>query len=367
MAYWGVHFASGDSLEYFQVGRVLNSVAFDDTGMFLKLMLKLNAWDVTFPNQFNALGYIAPYWRSGGAWTIIKIQALLHFLTAGGVYTHALFFGALAALSTIFLDLPVLRTKRTLYILLLLWPGWLLWRCNMHKDALAFFCIAVLVRMLWEERWWLRELVLVCCAVLVLYIIRPWIGYLSLFFVVVKYHSTMTYTSVSRALSHYALAGILLLLVIIISPTGDRLLEYAQYNFLYFQEVVGRTDFPIDPLGHGWGGILSLVLRAPGVLFFAPFLHRMDWIPMWVTQLEGCIVFFLFLYGIALARKVRSVDALVVLLPFLCLGYGLMYAMFVDNAGALLRYRSVPFFFLGYWVVYLEEKARKREDEKVRK
>jgi len=153
---------NSDIYKYFDDGLFLNSLFYSDPKLFLKLLLEVNIDTPDVVSQITSFNHWDPKVRSylyNDSRFIIKLNALLAFVSMGNVYTHSLFaaffgfvgltafvrgFHALMNADVVLNSFDVSSTKLYAF-LLFFFPSVLMWSSAMLKETILVLGFGLLV------------------------------------------------------------------------------------------------------------------------------------------------------------------------------------------------------------------------------
>lgn len=153
---------NSDIYKYFDDGLFLNSLFYTEPKLFFKLLAEINIETPEVLEQIKAFNHWDPKVRSNlynDSRIIIKLNALLTFITKGNIYTHSLFAAFLGfvglvafvkALDTLFKsDVFSLnngtRSTKIYALLLFFFPSVLMWSSAMLKETILVLVFGLFV------------------------------------------------------------------------------------------------------------------------------------------------------------------------------------------------------------------------------
>ena len=140
----------GDTYRFIVDSKVLQSTAYSNFGVFAKLMTGIGELNINEVNLYLSDTQIWDYGNNGDIINdnrlILKINALLHFISFNNVYIHALCFSFISFCGThlIYSAFSIYtKQKKKFYYVLLLWPSLAFWSSSILKETILFFGIGL--------------------------------------------------------------------------------------------------------------------------------------------------------------------------------------------------------------------------------
>jgi hypothetical protein len=301
-------------------------------------------------------GFLSSYnswWNDIHDTVFIKFLTLINLITGGHYYVNVvifafLFFVANIVLYRIFEDsLP--DNKTALLIGCFFVPSVLFWTTGIHKDGMVLLGLAMVIAnfyyLLKNKKAAFRHILLLLCGLLILLLIRN--------FIIVLLLPAMMVWGISHYLGRgylkvylisYFLFGVFFFLSGFISEKIDlpKAVARKQYEFLVLK---GNSEIPVKNLEPTAAGFAKSFPKAAELVFLQPLPNRINTNFVIPASLEImlillCVLLFVFFHRTSPAN------------PFVlfCLFFGITYLLSigytVNILGAIVRYRSVPVFFL---------------------
>lgn len=141
-----VWYGQADTFKLFESGLALHAIVWESPADFIRLLLLHGGGNMPTiaadPESFA-------FWQHSSSFTVVKLHALMAFLSGGYYYTHAVLMGWLSYAGVAYLYnrwLQKLPESNPMYVLpaLMLFPSVLLYGAGLHKEAmvmLALVCI----------------------------------------------------------------------------------------------------------------------------------------------------------------------------------------------------------------------------------
>ncbi len=357
-----LHYYGGDTWGYFKYGRLIADFLPNAPIDYIRLTF-LPKPD-TLPPQWIQIADTIGYWNEISGYAMVRFQAFLHLFSFGHYNVHVVFWEFLSIVGMFYLY-SVVRffqpnaPKLLLYLMVLL-PSFLFWGSGVHKETVCIFSLGLLLYQLVQvfrgQYQWFR-FPLIALGALFVFLVRPYA--LALFLVAIL-GLYITYKNPKKAFLKFGLLyALTLALVVLISYL------FPQYNF--FQKLVnvqhfflvydkGNSDIPLQALEPN---LWSFIKQSPQALINV-CLRPSPWDANNTFSYLACIetLFFIGFFAFCFWRsfQVKS-DHLIKIFLYFCLFFGISYLLLigltVDNLGAIVRYRMVPFLFLLCGVGYL--------------
>lgn len=382
------YYVFSDTWVFFKYGQMLFDVLPNAPLDFIRLAL-LPLPDVV-PDRWAALADEIPFWNERSGYTMVRIQALLHLFSFGNYWVHVVCWAFLGLLGLMNLyqafcrfgrEISNRNTKHTKYILylLVLIPSFLFWGSGVHKEGICFFSLGLILNhfvLLFEFPRRLLSYIWVILGLFLLFLVRPYtLGLLmpALFALTLclllnnrnkqadnrnqQQESPKSQKSIWQPLlifgGVYALGIGLLAIIGQILPKYNvlnKIVKIREYFILYYN---GNSDLEMTSIAPTWGSVLKNVPQAWINVFFRPTLWEGHNFLAVVASIETLLFYLFFLVSIALiiVKKI-PVQTFLYFCVFFALSYTALIGLTVDNMGAIVRYRSVPYLFLVVGFLY---------------
>ncbi len=338
-----VWYGKADTFKLFESGLALHAVAWESPTDFLRLLLR-HGGD-TLPD-IAADPEAFAFWQHPSSFTVVKLHALMAFLSGGYYYTHAVLMGWLSYAGIAYLYnrwMQKLPTTKPAYLLagLMFFPSVLLYGSGLHKEAMVMLALVCIMAPLlpdgridtWRKAgsllvgiwllWMVKEFYLwsfvpggLALAAIQLWDRKPWIWFA---------------TSIG-------LIAVCTLLFHTLIPSLDpvRIMAERQQEFMALKGNTNVAQHSVESIPTlvvaGLQGLINVWLRPwPG-----------EW-RSWQLMLYGLENYFLLgLWGWVLARHARHWirQPLVLLLLSAIVFSALITGIVVPNLGAIARYKA---------------------------
>ncbi|MBL7765473.1 MAG: hypothetical protein JNJ58_05235 [Chitinophagaceae bacterium] len=340
-----LEYLTNDVFFYYGQTKIYLAVLSTNPGLFFKEWL-FNWGDITHHLNFFSRGNMA-YWSDLGTLVHTKYMILASIFTLGSEYANVVFYNVIFFIGQLLLYkcfYQLQPEKKYLFLIsIFLVPSVIFWCSGIHKDgwvlaALGGICFYTL--RLSRQQQWKDFMLLILCFILLL--VLRYFYFLCLFPVYVIWLASL---KIPRPLRVFMIGSIVMMGLIIalhlFFPGIDPLQIVVNKQIEYFK-LKGYSDIHTPTLTND---LMSFVKHFPIALyhaFFIPVLKFTDPLKYIAAALDSLlIVVALFLSVIHIRRKY-----LVEAFPLFCLFFSMLLLLFmsytIPNAGALVRYKSVP-------------------------
>lgn len=356
LVYGYVHKIIGglDTWSYVSHSRLIYDSFFIHPLYFLELTFGPNVRPV--PDYLKAIVEPIRSWSDVRTYTVLRVNALIHFFSGGYYYVHAVFFAffsmiGLVALFRVFYALYP-QYRKAWAILLFLLPSIIFWLSGGHKESLSILCLGgILLPFVGSLHtgWTIKRGMVLILAFSFLFLLRFYLAFLLIPALCCWYwtarHPRFAF---AKYVSLYLVGVSILVGASLLSERTNIFKKIATTNYYFVMYGTGNGDIPRDVLEPHWQ---SAFVNAPSGLWNAlvrPYFWEGT---SWRQTISGVDTSILFLFTVIclLFNRFRTVSHR----PFLyfCLFFTLSYLSFigliVDNLGAIVRYRSV---ILPFWL-----------------
>lgn len=356
-----------DSGFYFKEGNIVYSALKENPLYYLQLLL--------FPNNyFPEPEHLCPYIDKMGLWydytgyTIVRVNAFFRLFSFGYLSVHFLFFGFLSFIGCYYLykffaKVTDLNDYLILFIIHCV-PGITFWISGLHKEALVIFAIGVIVYNMHELtlKATFKRIFLVTIFMIFLLNVR---FYLVLIFVPAMIAYVWNEKNKNIAIVPYlVIYGSLIVSLLIfdsIVPNDYRIANKISEFQKAFIKSKGNTSFEIDVISNSWMNILELL----PVQFVNGFIYPLynqcfsDWCRL--ASVESVLITFIIVLCLFFVR-IKSL--IINRIALFCLSIGLSWmtiiGIVVNNAGAIVRYRSIALLFILFGLLLSSQKTTKK-------
>lgn len=342
-----------DSRIYFSEGNIVFSALAENPLYYLQLLLWPNNY---FPEPEHLCGYIDQMglWYDYTGYTIIRVNAFIRLFSFGFLSIHFLFFSFFSFIGSFYLFKFFSKvTDLSEYVILgilFLIPGVVFWTSGLHKEALIIFATGILLYNVYQlslffTKW---RAAIVFLAFLFLVNVRMYM-FLVLVPALIAYYWNEK-SKIRAVVPYIATYGFLLLVVVlydVIVPNEYRLAYMISDFQNSFISSEGNTSFEVEKVGNSWVRIFGFLPEH----FLNSFIHPIynqcvsDWCRL--ASVESIVLCCLFVFGIFKIKYKYLFDNSIALFC-LSIGFSLMIiiGVVVNNAGAIVRYRSVAIIFI---------------------
>ena len=139
------YYGGADTWRFFEASRVLYESFYENPLYFLELALGPNARKP--PDYLCDIIENLNHWIDTRTYTLLRVNAFIHFISLGYYYIHAVFFaffsfiGLVALFRVIKQFFPLKKTG--IYLILFFTPSTLFWASGMHKEALSLLGLGI--------------------------------------------------------------------------------------------------------------------------------------------------------------------------------------------------------------------------------
>ncbi len=342
-----------DSGFYFNEGNIVYSALSENPMYYLQLLLGRNNY---FPEPEHLCSYIDQMglWYDHTGYTIVRVNAFFRLFSFGYISVHFLFFSFISYIGAFYLykffsSVTQLSEYLILFLIFLI-PGIVFWTSGLHKDALVFFNIGILLYNVYQLTMRfskLRAFIVFIAFVFMInvrmYMFLVLMPALFAFF----WNEKSKIKSVYPYLITYGMILLSLVLFDFVAPEKYRLVNLITEFQSSFINSDGNTSFQIDVVDHSW---YRIFLYFPN-LFINGFIHPIysqcitDWCRLAAIEtILLCVVIVFSLFKIKWRYLLDNSIAL------FCLSIGFtlisIIGIVVNNAGAIVRYRSIAVLFI---------------------
>ena len=395
------YYDGGDTWSYWLCGRMIHDTIYINPLYFLEIEFGPNA---RIPPDYLC-DIIEPimYWSDWRTFTVLRVNALLHFLSFGYYGVHAVFFAFFSMTGLICIyrlmafqdnyavgadnntqsllpdrELEIKDDRNVFKNINLLWgrmnfrqqgafcavfglPSVIFWASGVHKEALGILSIGFstfFILNILNKKQIVRSVfyLSLCCGFLLM--LRPYIVLLlipaSIAWGIARRNPLRT----AYIFGAVYLCGFLATIAVAqIHPSLNIFTKLSEIQYYFIAYIEGGTDIPVTRLLPHWGSLLMALPRALYNVVLLPAFY-LGWSNLMV-RLPAAIetLFFMLVIAVSLyknyGKKVALSDR-----PFwyFCLFFSVSYFMLIglitDNLGAIVRYRTTALpFWLWFWVL----------------
>ena len=355
--------AGGDTFEFFVQSRYIYRALEVDPYLYLKLVFGPNGFHPVPPEMFRFVDSLS-HWSDSGGYMMIRINAIMR-LFSGGVdadyNVHVAFISFLSLIGIyyiyLFFNQFIEGKKLFLNIILFAIPSIVFWYSGVHKEGIAIFAIGVIMhnsRQLYNKGFSTKYIFGLGMGILFLGLVRFYLLPI-LLPVLVSYYIVKILTPLRPLAVYFSiffLAFICLALVHWLVPEFSALGEAATKQSSFMVNT-GETTFEIPKIGHSYWQLLFNIPYTILNPLIRPIPTDCNIVLCYIASVETYILFIgilILLSRFSITRLVNNNEAL------FCLFFGLfiivVIGLIVNNAGALVRYRSIalPFLLIGLFL-----------------
>lgn len=352
----------GDIFTYFADAQIVFSALKEDPLTYLQLVFgasDLNTVPVHLLPYTDAMGY----WFDQGNYVMVRINAILHLFSFGFFNVHVVFVSFLSLIGIYnlfrFFEPSFNGDKYLLIAFLFFTPSIVFWYSGMHKEAVVILALGLILNSYqhlimrdFEIRWVLAillgSLLLILVRFFVFAIFMP--GLIALF---VSFH----YKTIPKILvfGSVFMVFILALLTIHFQMPNFSPFEEMMIRQQFFFNTPGNSSFTIPALDGTLGTTISYIPSA----FINSLIHPvpLDCITSsylcFIAMLESYIILAVLIYGVFHIKWERFLtNEIINYCFFSSISILIMIGLIVNNAGALVRYKSMvlPFLLIGIYL-----------------
>ncbi|MCO5248904.1 MAG: hypothetical protein M9887_08155 [Chitinophagales bacterium] len=301
------------------------------------------------------------YWHDSVGYTIMRINALFRLISFGYISVHFLFFSILSFIGTFYLfkffEKVTDLSEYAIIAILFFVPDITFWTSGLHKEALVLFAVGISIynMYMWVMEKSKRRLFLMVFLFLFLINVRL---YLIVFLLpaFIAFYWNEKNKKIKAYIPYIVVFTITFFSVVaydVSVPTEYRLATKITEFQNSFINNSGNTSFAIDVVSNSWRRILFYFPQYVFNTFRYPIYNQC--VTNW-CRLSAIESFFLMVFVVIGLYKTKYKYILnnPIALFCLCIGFSWMsiIGVVVNNAGAIVRYRSVAIIFIliGFFV-----------------
>lgn len=367
-----------DSIVYFRDGQKLNQIAYENPASFLRIMSGLQ--NAEEEEKLANLSYWNRSFKTvvpNDNRTIIRINALLHFISFGSYLAHLIlmsffaFLGLMALYKSTILLFPNMQWWAILPIFII--PSTIFWSSGNIKEPILIFAmgfsILYFVKLITKFNY--KKLTGFTLFMLLLFFIKSYIFFLLLplmlsYLLQQKFHFKKVW------LTYFGVYFVLILSGLLVGYI------FPAYSFTYL--IYDKNSCFIDmtqTFGAGSGfdipeledNVFSLIIHTPLALFNSltrPFIWEADIWTKLLAALENIVVLLSIIYLLFKVKYREMLKSSNFWFYFLfAISLLILSGLVTSNMGALVRYKSpaLPFIFISFMAFMKKPKF----DEKIYK
>ncbi len=347
----------GDTWTFFRESGIYFQSLGDSVWTYLRLVFGPNGFKPV-PEEFLTYTDPSRYWWDSSEYLLIRINTFLRLISGGEYYAHVVIWNLLSILGIVYIYRffadSLSSGRQLLFALLALTPSILFWGSGMHKEALSFFFIGLILWNLQQiiigkgNR--LARIVLTLIALYLLAVMRIYIAVL-----LAPALIAFVWVELSKgksALPKYGLVYFACILLSLIGPYISekfdiyyRISEMLRITKFYFPGYA-TLDAPVINADEWWTFYTNIPKAWYNVFFKPSFFDGVSWYRMFAF-VETYLIAAVLLFGLV---KIKWKQYLKNNRALFALFFGLSLITIIGlvsvNMGAIARYRSVPLVFL---------------------
>ncbi len=368
----------GDTFQYWQGGRIMAEIFYDDPSSYFALMnSNAGAIPAELKHHVEWIGYS----NTSEEWFTTKIVSVFALFGFKSFLIYNIFFGAIGFIGCWQLMrfsrefIPEIK-KQTFYVLALV-PGVLIWSSGLIKDTITFTCFAIFLlyyaKVVFGNEKKLRYFLFMIISAYFMFRIKPYVLICEIpalaFATYVFYKARINVPFLRRILMPALLLTLMIGSiggVIQIAEASEKYkletLESKVKGFQSWHETLGGAYYTIGG-GHVEYTATGVLVAAPEALshtYIRPFLWEARNISMLFTAIESALILILLIISFRYyimdpdLRKFLHNNHIVVFLFVFAVVFGFTVGFTSYNYGALARYKvpsQVSFLLLLFYVV----------------
>jgi hypothetical protein len=330
------------------------------------------------PEPDHLCAYIDPmgFWYDQGNYTMVRINSIFRLFSFGYSSLHYIFFSMLSFVGAYnlyrFFERQTKVPSPYIALPILFFPGTLFWTSGGHKEAIVFLCIGLIFNMTariteGNRRW--STLTCLGFAMLVLAQVR---FYTLAIFLPGLIAYLLVYTRRWKPFVTFAAfygTFIICALLFDINSDGFRIAEEITIRQQTFQKSDGNTSFDLPAVSDSWTRIFGLIPHAVMNPYCRPLISDCNHGLCLLGSIESMLlllILFILIIRVKLTSILSNPNAL------LCISFGiliqLLIGLIVNNAGAIVRYRSVavPLIIVGLLIAIHDSWPEQKNDRNSR-
>ena len=351
----------------FHDGRIVYSSLFDNPWYYIQLTFGPNNY---FPEPEHLCKYIDAMglWYDYTGYTLVRINAIFMLFSFGHFYVQSMLFGIMSFVGLYYLYrffsalIPI--NEYSIIAILFCIPSILFWTTSIGKEATVVFALGLLLYFVYSLSlaFSIKSLLAFIFFFLLLLNVRVYM-ILVLLPALVAYYWNLKCSKI-KAFVPYLICNLTVLGLAIIYDS----VVPNQYRMMYmvtdiqssFINNTGNTSFPIYPIENSW---VNLFLQLPKYLlngFIYPTYNLCSATWCRLASIESMLISGFLLLCLLKVKYRYFLDNSIALF---CLSIGLTLMLFIDvvvnNAGALVRYRTIALIFIFIGILASFKEIRK--------
>ncbi len=348
----------GDSFTIFNAGRIINGFAYTDFPLFWRTIIG------TLSSQDLALNFTDKMlWTQGDVFyndnrTIIRIDALLYFISGGYYIVHGILFSFLAligfnGLFKFFNAFSVGKAK-VIFAITFLIPATLFWCSGASKESWLIFCLGIFLYTL--NKLYLNinfKLLLSCLVALVFMVFIKVYFLLALLPALIAYLLSIKFKSLSSALIY--LMVYISSFIVLLNLRFFKFIQYLQFKQVGFQNVAQQSSsqsiITVPEIGNSSFSLLKNMPVALQNIMLRPYLWEANSLLWGIAAVENIIILLVIIVFTIGFKWSRSSAAISLFCLFFSLSIFILIGLTTPVIGALVRYKAplLPFFIMFFY------------------
>lgn len=359
----------GDIFEYYKDSGIIFSALKENIVYYLQLTFGFSA---TLPEPQHLMPYIEKmsFWYDKSTYLLVRINAVIRLFSFGSFTVHVLIFTFFSFVGLIglfhFFRKYFQEDLFWLYMILFFVPSEIFWYSGLHKEAPLICSLGLMFysfnKVFVEKDFKVVHSLILLISLIVILLSRTYV-FIALFACMIPF-----IISINRehlALKIYLGSFLLLFFLgisIMQSNANINLFEEIKIRQEHFINSPGNTSFPIPPIGDN---MLSLIKNIPnGILNLGIRPLPTDCIKsnFWcfLAMIESYFFLALIIYcGIRIQWKNLTQNNIALFCLSFTLFVSIVIGLIVNNAGAMVRYKSIILPFLLVGLYFASRKAKK--------
>ncbi len=359
------HFYTGDTWAYFKFGKILFNEFHQSPIEFFKLTILPRP--SALPEKWTKIADIIPYWHQSSGYTMIRLQAILNFFSFGNYPVHIVFWNFFSTIGLAYVYEVINQffktDKKILLFLIFLLPSFLFWGSGVHKEAICFFTLGAILYhtfKLAKTPFRVISWCIILFSAFLLLLIRPYslILFLPILIVFTWHQFNPKYTLLKYAFTY--IASIFLAWSLSTFSSINVFEKLRRTQEVYALYYIGKSDFDPPFIQANLSSIIAATPVAIYNVILRPTFNDIHNFLSILAFIETYLIISMFIYFIYNGKFVQArKQVLFYGFLFFSISYIILIGITIDNVGAIVRYRSVPYLFLlsAFWMLYSEKKS----------
>lgn len=358
----------GDIFEYYKDSGIIFSAIKENPLYYLQLTFGLSA---TLPEPPHLMPYIEQmsFWYDRSTYLLVRINAVLRLFSFGSFTVHVLIFTFFSFVGLIglfhFFKKYFQEDPFWLYLILFFVPSEIFWYSGLHKEAPLICSLGLMFysfkKVFVDKNLKIIHSLILFLSLVVILLSRTYV-FMALFACFIPF--TLSLNREHLSLKIYLGSFFLLILLgatVIQTNSNINLFEEIKIRQEHFLNSPGNTSFSIPPIGNN---MLSLIKNIPnGLLNLGIRPLPTDCIKsnFWcfLAMVESYFFLALIIYcGVRIKWKALAQNNIALFCLSFTLFVSIVIGLIVNNAGAMVRYKSVilPFLLVGLYLASRKQK-----------